>query len=173
VDLSADRRYSQPLQEVTQSRANIRGALKESKHVGHPDKDNLKLLKLIEDYIPQLLGLMNRVAHNEIKLSSELVFSWRTTLSSNLFNTSPRLSVPTFTADLAFVLLTYGYALSNLARSYVGALDAYGRDQSMVYADRKSKDEQLSVAQIGQLASPVVHQISKNRQILSRRSAAR
>lgn len=91
VDLSADRRYSQPLQEVTQSRANIRGALKESKHVGHPDKDNLKLLKvylssascglfptpfqLIEDYIPQLLGLMNRVAHNEIRLSSELGYN--------------------------------------------------------------------------------------------------
>jgi hypothetical protein len=68
-------------------------------------------------------------------------------LSSNLFNTSPRLSVPTFTADLAFVLLTYGYALSNLARSYVAALDAYGGDQATVYAlDRKSKDEQLSVA---------------------------
>ena len=46
VDLSTDRRYSQPLQEVTQSRANIRGALKENKHVGHADKDNLKLLKV-------------------------------------------------------------------------------------------------------------------------------
>jgi hypothetical protein len=68
-------------------------------------------------------------------------------LSSNLFNTSPRLSVPTFTADLAFVLLTYGYALSNLARSCVAALDAYGRDQATVSElDRKSKDEQLSVA---------------------------
>jgi len=51
------------------------------------------------------------------------------------------------TADLAFVLLTYGYALSNLARSYVTALDAYGRDQAAVYElDHKSKDEQLSVA---------------------------
>lgn len=105
---------------------------------------------------------MDRVAHNEIRLSSEPgfsspalqcslfdvspVFSWRTILSTNLFNTSPRLSIPTFTADLAFILLTYGFALSNLARSYVTALDTHGRDQVVAESDRKTRDEQLNVA---------------------------
>lgn len=31
--------------------------------------------QLIEDYLPQLLGLMDRFAHNEIGLSSELGFN--------------------------------------------------------------------------------------------------
>ncbi|KAF8629907.1 hypothetical protein AX15_003259 [Amanita polypyramis BW_CC] len=145
-DLSSDNTYSHPLQEVSQSRANIRGALKESKGVGHADKDNLKLVKLIEEYIPQLLGLIDCVARNEIGLSTEPVFSWRTTLSANMFNSSPRLSVPTLTADLAFVLLTYAYALSNLARSYVTALNSYEHDRTTAESDRKSKDEQLGVA---------------------------
>lgn len=64
-------------------------------------------------------------------------------MSTNLFNSSPRLSIPTFTADLAFILLTYGFALSNLARSYV---DTYGRDQVVAESDRKTRDEQLNVA---------------------------
>ncbi|KAK2464184.1 hypothetical protein APHAL10511_003641 [Amanita phalloides] len=165
IDSSPDRRYSHALQEVTQSRANIRGALKESKRVGHADKDNLKLIKLIEDYIPQLLGLVGCVGHNDIGLSSEpglgvlfyiaggilivssfQVFSWRTTLSANIFNSSPRLSVPSFTAELAFIFLTYAFSLSNLARSYVAGPNVSERDRTIADADRNAKNQQLGVA---------------------------
>ena len=74
------------------------------------------------------------------------MFSWRTTLSASLFNSPPRLSVATLTADLAFVLLTYAFALSNLARSYLAALETYEHDRTISEADRRSKDEQLGVA---------------------------
>ncbi|KAM6502098.1 pH-response regulator protein palC [Amanita muscaria] len=146
IDVTPDKKLAHRLQDATQARANIRGLLKESKNVTHADKDNLKLVKLIEEYLPHLLGLMACTSHGEVGLSTDLVFSWRTTLSANLFNSSPRLSVPTFTADLGFVLLTYGFALSNLARAYVAALETYDRDHTMSEADRKSKDEQLGVA---------------------------
>ncbi|KAG5640189.1 hypothetical protein DXG03_000647, partial [Asterophora parasitica] len=73
-------------------------------------------------------------------------FSWRTTLSANIFNTPPRLSIPDIQADLAFSLLTYAFALSNLARSTANSLGRYERDRHISDSDRKVKDEQLNVA---------------------------
>ncbi|PFH49747.1 hypothetical protein AMATHDRAFT_146974 [Amanita thiersii Skay4041] len=143
-DLSLDKNYTRRLQEATQSRANIRALLKENKHVNHADKDNLTLIKLIEEYLPQLLAIMACVAHDNIGLSSEPVFSWRATLSAGMF--TPRISVPSFHADLAFLLLTYAFALSNLARSYIFSLGTYEQDRTISDADRKAKDDQLGNA---------------------------
>jgi len=74
------------------------------------------------------------------------VFSWRTTLSSNLFHNSPRQDVPSLCADLAFTLLTYGLCLSNLARSNVAALGSYEHEESTSDVERKAKDEKLNFA---------------------------
>lgn len=74
------------------------------------------------------------------------VFSWRTTLSANLFNTSPRLSLPSLHADYAYSLLTYAFALSNLARSKVDSLGAFERDRAISDSERKAKEGQLTVA---------------------------
>jgi hypothetical protein len=74
------------------------------------------------------------------------VFSWRTTLSSNIFNTSTRLSFPGFHADLAFALLTYAFALSNLARHTVLSLGRYEYERAISDFERKVKDEKLNVA---------------------------
>lgn len=76
--------------------------------------------------------------------SSFPVFSWRTTLSANLFNTSPRLSIPSLYADLSFSLLTYAFALSNLARSIVASLGTYERERGISDIERKAKDEKLN-----------------------------
>ena len=73
------------------------------------------------------------------------MFSWRTTLSSQLFNNSPRVNVPSLYAELAFTLLTYGFALSNLASTTTGALGAYEYEH-MPDADRRTKDERLAFA---------------------------
>jgi hypothetical protein len=77
---------------------------------------------------------------------SSQVFSWRTTLSANLFNTSPRLSLPSLDADYAYSLLTYAFALSNLARAKISSLGTYEHDRAISDADRKAKDSQLTVA---------------------------
>ena len=74
------------------------------------------------------------------------MFSWRTTLSANLFNTSPRLSLPSLHADLSSSLVTYAFALSNLARSVVGSLGAYERERGISDVERKAKDEKLNFA---------------------------
>jgi hypothetical protein len=75
-----------------------------------------------------------------------IVFSWRTTLSSTLFHSSPRLSVPSLAAELGFTLLTYGFALSNMARAVVESLGAYETERGISEADRKAKDERLGFA---------------------------
>jgi hypothetical protein len=74
------------------------------------------------------------------------VFSWRTTLSSTLLNNSPRLSIPTLQTDLAFTLLTYAFALSNLARSISASLGYYERERAISEQQRKAKDEKLNFA---------------------------
>lgn len=74
------------------------------------------------------------------------VFSWRTTLSSTLFHTSPRLSFPSLAAELAFTLLTYGFALSNLARASVLSLGVYETDRGVSDVERRAKDDKLGFA---------------------------
>ncbi|KAJ6620820.1 BRO1 domain-containing protein [Mycena sp. CBHHK59/15] len=146
TDGRADKLYSSHISEATQARADLRGVLKESKRAQDGEKDYLRLVKILDEYLPKLRGIMVCVANNEIGLKSEPIFSWRTTLSSHLFNASPRLSLPSLHADLAYSLLTYAFALSNLARSKVLSLGLYEQDRAISEVDRKAKDSQLTVA---------------------------
>ncbi|PPQ95331.1 hypothetical protein CVT26_008176 [Gymnopilus dilepis] len=146
VDHSTDKAYTHQIPEATQARANLRGVLKEAKRTDHGEKDYLSLVKLVEEYIPQLRGLMGCVAHDEIGLKTEPMFSWRTTLSANIFHNAPRLDVPGLYADYSFTLLTYGFAMSNLAYSIVTSVGIYEHDRAISDADRKVKDEKLNVA---------------------------
>ena len=74
------------------------------------------------------------------------VFSWRSTLSSNVFHSSPRISVVGLPAELSFSLLTYGFALANLARSTLFSLGAYEHERHLTDTERRVKDEKLSFA---------------------------
>lgn len=74
------------------------------------------------------------------------MFSWRTTLSSHLFHSSPRLNLPSLYADLSSSLLTYAFSLSNLARSIVASLGAYERERGISDVERKAKDDKLNFA---------------------------
>jgi len=146
IDESQGRTYTSHLAEATQIRANLRSALKESKRADRDEKDYLKLIKIIDEYLPQLYGVVTCVGADEIHLKAEPVFSWRTTLSANLFNTSPRLSLTSLHADLASSVLTYAFALSNLARSTVISLGMYEYERSIADIERRAKDEKLSFA---------------------------
>ncbi|KAJ7075870.1 hypothetical protein B0H15DRAFT_865595 [Mycena belliarum] len=146
TDASPDKLYTGHIAETTQSRANLRAVLKESKRTQDGEKDYLKLVRILDEYLPRLRGIMVCVAHNEIELKSEPIFSWRTTLSANLFNTSPRQSLPSLHADYAYSLLTHAFALSNLARTKVVGLGAYELDRAISDAERKAKETQLTVA---------------------------
>jgi hypothetical protein len=63
-----------------------------------------------------------------------------------MFNSSPRISVSSLHADLAFSLLTYAFAVSNLARSVTASLGAYEYERSITDIERKAKDEKLNFA---------------------------
>ncbi|KAJ3504423.1 hypothetical protein NLJ89_g7941 [Agrocybe chaxingu] len=146
ADHSSDRAYTHRIPEATQARANLRGALKESKRTDHGEKDFLALVKLIEEYLPHIRAIIDCVAHDETGLKSEPTFSWRTTLTANLFNNSPRLDVPGLHADYSFTLLTYAFALSNLAYSIVVSVGPYEKDRAITDTERVAKEENLNVA---------------------------
>ncbi|KIJ67762.1 hypothetical protein HYDPIDRAFT_173535 [Hydnomerulius pinastri MD-312] len=144
IDTTQGNVYTPHIAEVTQARANLRGVLKESKRTESGDKDYLRIIKVLDDYIPQLYGIMACVASGEIRLRHDPIFSWRTTLSSTLFNTSPRVSLPTLHADLSSTLLTYAFALSNFSHSVVSSLGSYETERAISDKERKEKDERLN-----------------------------
>lgn len=75
-----------------------------------------------------------------------IAFSWRVTLGSNVFQHSPRTSVVGLAAELTFTLLTYAFALSNLARSIVIILGDYEHNRHSSESDHKLKDDRLQSA---------------------------
>ncbi|KAI9457413.1 hypothetical protein F5148DRAFT_1222448 [Russula earlei] len=137
--------YTAQISDATQARANLRAILKESRHTDG-DKDYLRLVKILEEYLPHLYAIINCVASGDLVQTQDPSFSWRTTLSAHLFNNSPRLSLPSLPSDLIFTLLTYGFALSNLARLNAVALGAYERERGISDVERKAKDEKLGFA---------------------------
>lgn len=56
------------------------------------------------------------------------------------------MSLPSLSAELVFTLITYGFALSNLARLNVVALGSYERERGISDVERKAKDERLGFA---------------------------
>ncbi|PPQ85150.1 hypothetical protein CVT24_012276 [Panaeolus cyanescens] len=143
TDHSSDKAYARHILDATQARANLRGALKEGKRTDHGEKDYLTLVKVIEEYLPYVQGIMNSIAHDHIGVK---IFSWRTTLSANVFNSSPRLNIPGIHADYAFALLTYAFALSNLAYTIVMSVGQYELDRAITEDERKAKEAKLSTA---------------------------
>ncbi|KAI6157867.1 BRO1-like domain-containing protein [Pisolithus tinctorius] len=146
IDTSPEKTYAQHIAEVTQARANLRAVLKENKRTHDSEKDYLRLVKVLDDYLPQLYGMMTSVASGTVSLRFEPVFRWRTMLSSQLLNTCPRVPLPSLHADLAFSLLTYGMALSNFARLIVNALGNYEHEPAVSGIEHDAKDEKLSFA---------------------------
>ena len=54
--------------------------------------------------------------------------------------------MPGLHADLVFTLLTYAFALSNLAQSNVESVGSYETDRAISESERKAKDDRLNVA---------------------------
>ncbi|TFK25204.1 pH-response regulator protein palC [Coprinopsis marcescibilis] len=147
IDQSNNKEYGFRFPQITEARANLRASLKEAKRAETlANKDILKLVKVIEEYIPQIQSLMTCVAHDDIGFKSEPTFSWRSTLSANIMKTAPKFSTHGLHADYAFTLVTYGFALCNLGWSIVNALGPYEQDRAISDSSRKLKDEQLQIS---------------------------
>lgn len=138
--------YSHAIGNATVARTNLRAVLKESKRTDEGEKDYLRIVKVIDDYLPHLYAIMDCVDSDDLSLKNQPAFSWRSTFSANLLNNSPRQTVMGLHAELAFTLLTYGSALANLAASCVTSLGQYERERAITDALRKVKDEKLNFA---------------------------
>ncbi|KAG8929817.1 hypothetical protein FRC02_005020 [Tulasnella sp. 418] len=138
--------HSTDFANATAARANVRAILKDSKRTGDVEKDNLRIIKALDDYLPHLVSVMTAVSAQTLTLRTDPVFSWRSTLSSHLFNSSPRMNFVSLHSDLAFTLLTYGFTLSNLSASVVTSLGTYEIERHITDVERQSKDERLNFA---------------------------
>ncbi|KAK7029465.1 hypothetical protein VNI00_014498 [Paramarasmius palmivorus] len=145
LDQSSNQAYTRHISQITQTRANLRGILKESKRTDG-EKDYLAVVKILDEYIPQLLGIITCVAHDDIGLKSEPSFTWRSTLSAHILPASPRVALPSLHAEYASALSTYAYSLANLARTIVASLGAYESDRGISKKEREDKDEKLKHA---------------------------
>jgi len=146
-DLLEDRSgtHTEHISNASSSRAQVRGILKETKRMG-AQKDYLRVIKVMEDYLPQLGGIMDCVFAEELALHSEPKFSWRSTLSSHLLKNSPRVEGSGFFYELCFSLLTYAYGLCDLAHATVVSLGNYELEGHLSESERKEKDELLNFA---------------------------
>lgn len=82
----------------------------------------------------------------DVPLTFSTVFSWRSTLSSHAFKSSPRVECTGLYYDLAFTLLTYAYSLSDLARVTVNSVGPLEQFRNLSEIDRREKDEQITFA---------------------------
>ncbi|KZO98781.1 hypothetical protein CALVIDRAFT_478004 [Calocera viscosa TUFC12733] len=137
--------HTEHISSASSSRAQVRGVLKETKRMG-AQKDYLRVIKVMEDYLPQLGGIMDCVFAEELVPRSDPKFSWRSTLSSHLLKNSPRVEGTGFYYELCFTLLTYAYGLGDLAHASVTSLGLYEQEGYVSEAERKEKDEQLNFA---------------------------
>ncbi|ELU42717.1 pH-response regulator protein palC [Rhizoctonia solani AG-1 IA] len=137
------------LARATEARANVRAILKASRRTDAGERDYLKVVKVrkaLDDYIPFINAIIASVAADDLTLAQEPVFSWRSTLSHSTLSDPPRINVQGLHSELAFVLYSSAYALSNLSAASVASLGTYERDRALPDADRRAKDEKLSFA---------------------------
>ncbi|KAI7949649.1 hypothetical protein MJO28_008470 [Puccinia striiformis f. sp. tritici] len=124
------------------ARGAMRTTLKECKQ-NSGKRDWSKAVEVIEDYIPHLLGLMDAVAKDILLMPTEIVFGWRSTLSSRRVRSSSRISLSSFYYELASVLLNLGFALSNTSNSLVSSMGSYEHGTE---TERRAGDVKLSSA---------------------------
>ncbi|KIM69699.1 hypothetical protein SCLCIDRAFT_102774 [Scleroderma citrinum Foug A] len=146
ADLCVVDKPAKSIADTTHSRATLRAVLKHARRTDDAHKDYLSIIKSIDDYLPNLHGIISCVDAGSISLRVQPVFSWRTTLSSHLLNTAPRVPLPSLHADLAFSLLVYGLALSNFARLSVATLGNYEYEPAISDTERRAKDDKLNFA---------------------------
>ncbi|CAE6438657.1 unnamed protein product [Rhizoctonia solani] len=138
--------HASNLARATEARANVRAILKASRRTDAGERDYLKVVKALDEYLPLVNAIIASVAADDLTLAQEPIFSWRSTLSHSTLTDPPRINVHGLHAELAFVLYSSAYALSNLAAASVASLGTYERDRALPDADRRAKDEKLTFA---------------------------
>ncbi|CAE6416711.1 unnamed protein product [Rhizoctonia solani] len=138
--------HASNLARATEARANVRAILKASRRTDAGERDYLKVVKALDEYIPFVNAVIASVAADDLTLAQEPIFSWRSTLSHSTLSDPPRINVHGLHSELAFVLHSSAYALSNLAAASVASLGTYERDRALPDADRRAKDEKLTFA---------------------------
>ncbi|KDN48510.1 hypothetical protein K437DRAFT_255485 [Tilletiaria anomala UBC 951] len=143
--------YSIEVAHTTEHRAKLRNVLKEHRKSAGDDNDLeqgdwLKVVQAVDEYLPYLLAMFNCVQVDEVIFKLEPEFSWRTTLSSHIFRSSPRISLRGLHYEVCAVLLLYGTALSNFAAAIVASLGNYELERTLQDAERKQRDDKLKRA---------------------------
>ncbi|KAF8828615.1 hypothetical protein HHX47_DHR3000296 [Lentinula edodes] len=119
--------FTRRLSEATQMRSRLRGALKESKRTDG-EKDYLTIIKMIT--------FLN------YRVSSTVSHTMSSSSNRNLLENYTFRKLP----EQLSSLLTYAFALSNLARTIVTSLGPFEHDRAISQAERETKEEKLKHA---------------------------
>lgn len=147
------------LAQATEKRANLQHVLKaikdekNAKEVHSHDttvpsllsqKDWLKAVQTVEDYIPLLHGIEQCLKTDDILPRSELFFTWKDTLGES----SVTATLPGIYFELLNVLNVNSKSLANLAASLVVSVGDYERVEAATLdaEGRKRKEERLKFA---------------------------
>ncbi|CAG8495251.1 17127_t:CDS:2 [Cetraspora pellucida] len=109
--------YINEITEATAQRGRVRATLKEVNKTDGP-KDYMIVMKVIDDYLPYLLAIVDCLEGGQLRLKQEFETSWRCTLSDSVLK-KKRVKCRGIYYELIFTLMTYGYACSNWASNII------------------------------------------------------
>ncbi|CAG8793485.1 32059_t:CDS:2, partial [Racocetra persica] len=115
--LDENNSYINEISEATAQRGRVRAALKEVNKTDGP-KDYMNVMKVIDDYLPYLLAIVDCLEGGQLRLKKEFETSWRCTLSDSVLK-KKRVTCRGIYYELIFTLMTYGYACSDWASSII------------------------------------------------------
>jgi hypothetical protein len=108
-------------------------------------RDWIKVVQSIDDYLPYLFGIYDCIKSDEVLLKGELLFAWRDTISSS---SSSKVTLPGIQYELLSSLNLHAKALCNFAASLVASLGDFETAEAatLLDEDRKKKEDRLKFA---------------------------
>ncbi|GAA5998717.1 hypothetical protein JCM5350_005398 [Sporobolomyces pararoseus] len=142
--------HTRDLADANASRSRVRTTLRATK------KDSLKdgrgadwsgAARAIAEYLPYLYAILSSVEADNLLLSSDPNFVWKSSLSTQaLKKDRTKVALPSFHFELAATLLSYAICLANSAAVLVSSLGSYEIASSVSSSAISTHDETVNQA---------------------------
>ncbi|GAA6022246.1 hypothetical protein JCM11491_001680 [Sporobolomyces phaffii] len=143
--------HTRDLADANARRARVRTVLKAVKKDSVQDgrgADWAGAARAIAEYLPYLYAILSSVEADDLLLSSDPNFVWKSSLSNRALHKKERTKValPSFHFELTATLLSYGICLANAAAVLVVSLGSYEISSSVSSAAIAVHDETINQA---------------------------
>ncbi|GAA5959660.1 hypothetical protein JCM3765_007232 [Sporobolomyces pararoseus] len=142
--------HTRDLADANASRSRVRTTLRATK------KDSIKdgrgadwsgAARAIAEYLPYLYAILSSVEADNLLLSSDPNFVWKSSLSTQALKKGrAKVALPSFHFELTATLLSYGICLANSAAALVSSLGSYEIASSVSSSAITTHDETVNQA---------------------------